>query len=310
MEPYQPHKIPVIFVHGLLSSPETWADVYNELRVSPDVLDTYQIWAFQYSTGAPFVRSAAELRTQLDEVRSRFDPQSSHPAMRRAVLVGHSMGGLISKLMVSHSGEDVWNSIANLPLENVATDERTRANLAERLYFDPHPMVQRVIFVATPHQGSALAGRAVGRIAGSLVSESDPAYEQIMRDNVNGFKESVSRRMPTSIDLLNPSQPFLGTIGRLRVSRCVTLHSIIGNGVPLPGVGGSDGIVSVESARHVGVASEVFVPASHSGILRKTETVEEIKRILRLHAAAAPPAQLSGRPSNPERSRHLLGLTR
>ena len=155
-------------------------------------------------------------------------------ALRRAVLIGHSMGGLVSKLTVSHSGEDVWNSIANLPLENVATDEMTRANLAERLFFDPHPLVQRAVFVATPHRGSALAGRAVGKIAGALVSESEPAYEQIMRDNVSGFKESVSRRMPTSIDFLNPDQPFLDTIGRLRVSRCVTLHSIIGDGVPLP----------------------------------------------------------------------------
>jgi hypothetical protein len=203
------------------------------------------------------------------------------------------MGGLISKLMVSHSGEDVWNSVANLPLERVATDERTRANLAERLYFDPHPLVDRVVFVATPHQGSALAGRAVGKIAGSLVSESDPAYEQIMRDNVNGFKASVSRRMPTSIDLLNPNQPFLETIGRLRVSSRVGLHSIIGNGVPLPGAGGSDGIVSVESARHPGVASELYVHASHSGILRNMQTVEEIKRILRLHAASAGAAQWS-----------------
>ena len=171
-------------------------------------------------------------------------------------------------------------------------------------------MVQRAVFVATPHRGSALAGRAVGQIAGSLVSESEPAYEQIMRDNVNGFKESVSRRMPTSIDLLNPDQPFLDTIGRLRVSRCVTLHSIIGDGVPLPGVGGSDGIVSVESARHPGVASELYVPASHSGILRNTATVEEIKRILRLHAAAAPAAQFSDRTLIHDHSRRPIGAAR
>ncbi len=168
-EPYQPHKIPVIFVHGLLSSPETWADIYNELRASPDLIETYQVWAFEYSTGAPFVRSAAELRSQLNEVQARFDPDSNDFALRRVVLVGHSMGGLVSKLMVSHSGEDVWNAVANVPLENVVTTEVTRARLAERLYFDPHPLVERAVFVATPHQGSAMAGRAVGQVAGARV---------------------------------------------------------------------------------------------------------------------------------------------
>jgi triacylglycerol esterase/lipase EstA (alpha/beta hydrolase family) len=295
MEPYQAHKVPLIFVHGLLSSPQTWADIYNELRASPDVNEKYQVWAFYYSTGAPFVRSAAELRAQLNEVQARFDPHSQHAALRRAVLVGHSMGGLVSKLMVSHSGDDVWNSVANLPLERVATSEKTRARLAERFYFDPQPMVARAVFIATPHRGSALAGRAIGQLAGALVSESDPVYTQLMRDNIGGFKDHVSRRMPTSIDLLDPTQLFLDTIGRLRTSPCVTMHSIIGDGIRAPGLGDSDGIVSVESARHPGVASELHVPASHSGILRHTATVEEIKRILRLHAAAAPAGALHDR---------------
>jgi pimeloyl-ACP methyl ester carboxylesterase len=283
-EPYQPHKIPVIFVHGLLSSPETWAEIYNELRASPDLTETYQFWAYEYSTGAPFVRSAAELRSQLNAVHARFDPASNNPALRRVVLVGHSMGGLISKLMVSHSGEDVWNTVAYVPLESLVTNEATRARLAERLYFDPNPLVQRAVFIATPHKGSAVAGRAVGKVAGALVSESEPAYEQLRRDNFDLLNEAVTRRMPTSIDLLDPNQPFLDTVGRLRVSQCVTLHSIIGEGGHAISHGQSDGIVTVESARHAGVASELYVPASHSGILRHSATVDEIKRILRLHA--------------------------
>ncbi len=309
-EPYQPHKIPVIFVHGLLSSPETWADIYNELRASPDLVETYQVWAFEYSTGAPFVRSTAELRSQLNEVQARFDPDSNDFALRRVVLVGHSMGGLVSKLMVSHSGEDVWNAVANVPLESVVTTEVTRARLAERLYFDPHPLVERAVFVATPHQGSALAGRAVGQVAGALVSESEPAYEQLRRDNVDVLNESVSRRMPTSIDLLDPNQPFLDTIGGLRVSQCVTLHSIIGDGGHAVSLAKSDGIVTVESARHPGVASELYVPASHSGILRDPATVDEIKRILRLHAAATPAAQLSNRSTINRQSRRQIDAAR
>src|SRR5262249_17201240 len=32
LEPYQPGKIPVLMVHGLLSSPLTWAPLFNDLR--------------------------------------------------------------------------------------------------------------------------------------------------------------------------------------------------------------------------------------------------------------------------------------
>jgi hypothetical protein len=115
--------------------------------------------------------------------------------------------------------------------------------------------------------------------------------------------------MPTSIDLLDPNQPFLDTIGRLRTSACVPLHSIIGEGSHALSRGDSDGIVSVESARHAGVASELYVPASHSGILRDPITFEEIKRILRLHLAASH-AQQSSRSMIDWQSRHPTGAAR
>lgn len=284
LEPYQPGKIPLVLVHGLLSNPDTWADIYNELLAHPELMERYQVWAFRYSTGAPFVRSASELRSFLNRVQTRFDPDGCNGALRSTVLVGHSMGGLISRLMVSSSGEEVWDSIANLPLERVATNEPTRATLAERLYFDPSPLVQRVVFIATPHRGSGLAGRAIGKVAETLITQNDPAYEQLKQDNVGGFKESVTRRLPTSIDLLNPEEPFLGTIQRLRFSRRVHLHSIIGTGVPPLMPGGSDGVVTVESAHLEGVESEAQVAATHTGILRDPQTVEELIRILRVHA--------------------------
>lgn len=293
VEPFQPDKVPLILVHGLLSSPDAWGAIENELRAAPDLVDGYQIWTFRYSTGAPFVRSAAELRAQLDEVQMRFDPEDTNPALRRVVLVGHSMGGLISRLMIAHSGETVWNAVANLPLEQVATDEATRGKLAERMYFDPHPLVNRVVFLATPHQGSATAGRAVGKLAGTLVSQVEPQYEQLMRDNVGGFKTEVSRRLPTSIDMLDPRQPFLETLSRLPLNRCVTVHSIIGTGRGPLQLRNSDGIVPVDSAHFAGAASEVFVPASHSGILRHRDTFAELERILRLHLAETSAAATS-----------------
>ncbi len=284
-EPYQPGKIPVIFIHGLISSRTVWAEVFNELRATPELLDRYQFWSFQYSTGAPFVRSAGELRAQLTALAEHYDPQGTDSALQRTVLVGHSMGGLIARLMTAYSDEEVWNGIANLPLEMVATDECTRGRLAAQLYFDPHPLVDRVVMIAAPHQGSALAGRALGRLGNALIDQENPELEQLLADNQGGFKLDERGKIPTSIDLLDPEQPLLGVLSGLRVSSEVHYHSIIGTGRHLVLEGWTDGIVRVESARIRGVESEQLVPATHTSIVRDRRTVAELERILWLHAA-------------------------
>ena len=284
-EPYQPGKIPVIFIHGLISSRTVWAEVFNELRATPELLERYQIWSFQYSTGAPFIRSAGELRAQLTALAEHYDPQASDPVLRKTVLVGHSMGGLIARLLTAYSGEDVWNEVANLPLEMVATNECTRGKLAHQLFFDPHPLVDRVVMIAAPHQGSAVAGRALGQLGNALIDQDNPELEQLLADNQGGFKFDERGKLPTSIDLLDPDQPFLRVLSGLPVSPEVHYHSIIGTGRHLVLEGWTDGIVRVESARMRGVESEQLVPATHTSIVRDRRTVTELERILWLHAA-------------------------
>jgi len=283
-EPYQPGKIPVIFIHGLISSRTVWAEIYNELRASPELMDRYQFWSFQYSTGAPFVRSAGELRAQLTALAERYDPEGRDPALRQTVLVGHSMGGLIARLMTAYSGEDVWNGVANLPLEMVATDEFTRGRLAGQLFFDPHPLVDRVVMIAAPHQGSALAGRCLGRLGSALIDQENPELDQLLADNQGGFKFDERGRLPNSIDLLDPDQPFLKILSDLPHSPHVRYHSIIGTGRHLVLEGWTDGVVRVESARVTGVESERYVPATHTTICRDPDTVAELERILWLHS--------------------------
>lgn len=285
LEPYQPEKIPVICVHGLLSSPDAWTNILNELRTCPEIAENYQFWGFKYATGAPFVRSAAELRAQMDAVMQRYCEEDCQHLLHRSVMIGHSMGGLISKLAIAHSDEELWDSIAYLPIETVATDEATRARLIERLYFEPHPMIRRTVFIATPHQGSSAAGRICGKVASALVYNDDSTFEQLIQDNVGGFSDSVVSGLPTSIDMLDPKQPFLETIGRLRLNACVAKHTILGIKYRVPGHPPSDGIVSAISAQHPEVISEKQIPASHNGLLKHAETVEELRRILRLHLA-------------------------
>jgi hypothetical protein len=83
--------------------------------------------------------------------------------------------------------------------------------------------------------------------------------------------------------MLQPGNPLLESIETLPVDRRVTLHSIMGTGLPMLS-GPADGVVPVSRARHAGVASELYVATTHRWVHRHRDTAAEIARILREHA--------------------------
>src|SRR2546430_14931090 len=80
-EPYQPGKIPVVMIHGLLSSPLTWAPMFNDLRADPSLPDRFQFWFYFYPTGTPYLATAADLRQELARLRTEPDPPGKDPAL-------------------------------------------------------------------------------------------------------------------------------------------------------------------------------------------------------------------------------------
>jgi len=288
LEPFQPQKIPIVFVHGLLSSPAAWSDVYNELRSDPNIRKTYQFWAFQYSTGEPFIKSAQELRRELNEAFACYSNLDVHQNLTRTILIGHSMGGLISKVMISESGDKVWQAIANVPLDDIHASSVVKQQLSERFFFSPHPLVSRVVYIAAPHEGSEMAGRLLGRVASASVRQEDEYYQSLLRNNPGAFKNSVTRGLPTSIDMLDPEQPFLDLLAALPRNNCAITHTILGNGCRTLSLAPSDGVVSVRSARQKTSVSEKQIPATHNGLLRDKETFSELNRILKQHAKILP----------------------
>ncbi len=282
--PYQKGKIPVVFVHGLASDPMTWASLANELFVYQDVVERYQFLIYSYPSGKPFPVAAARLREQLVDLRNQVDPDHQDGALDNIVLVGHSMGGLVSKLQTTHSGHRISQAVFNKPFAQLELTPDLETEVRETLFFDPSSQVKRVIFIATPHKGSKLAVNPLGRLASKLVN--DPA------DLVSGFAtisqlngEAIiggSSRIPTSVDLLQPDNPVLQAIYNLPSQPTVKYHSIIGVGGRFGGEP-SDGVVSVSSARHPNVQSELMVDATHTTIHHHPETVDEVVRILRHH---------------------------
>jgi triacylglycerol esterase/lipase EstA (alpha/beta hydrolase family) len=286
LTPYQPGKIPVICIHGLLSDRLTWANLVNEIYASPELEARYQIWSFEYPTGEPFLRSAALLRRQLVEIRRHVDPSGTDCALDQVILVGHSMGGLISKMQIAESGNQVWSSMAKCEFNRVVMLPAVRERLSNMVFFTPSPMVARVVFIGTPHRGSALAQRAVGRIGALLVEEPEELkvqHDRLVQDNPGVFSQEFTRRVPTSIDLLNPDSRLLQAIDGLAIDRSVRIHSIVGTGRWMLGSGDSDGVVPVSSATFAQADSECLIPGKHAKLTENEAVISEVLAVLRLH---------------------------
>lgn len=286
LEPRQPGRIPVVFIHGLASDEGTWFDLINELRTCPTFHRRFEPWVFRYPTGAGFMLSSASLRRQLRTAVARLDPDCTDASLDNLVLIGHSMGGLHAKMQTVSSGTSMWGAIAKRPLAEVRARPEIRQLLSTTYFFEPLPFVKRVVYIATPHHGSMLASLGVGRIA-SLTVQPPPIPAAIHREavtmNPDLFWPDFEKRVPTSLDILEPSSAALKALESLRPPCWVTTHSIIGNAHASLVSGGDDCVVPVESAQTPGVVSELIVPASHTKVHHHPETVAEIKRILRQH---------------------------
>ena len=293
LEPHQPGRIPVVFIHGLASDEGTWFDMINELRAWPEFHRRFEPWVFHYPTGAAFLQSSAELRAQLTAAVRQCDPQGTDPAMRNLVLVGHSMGGLHAKLQVVDPGDRVWQAVAKVPFDQIRLRSELRRQVARAYFFRPLPFVNRIVCIATPHQGSVIASLGLGRLASLSVRtppESKLIHDEAVRLNPGKFQPEYERSTPTSVDLLQPDSLMLESISRLRPPCWVTMHSVVGDGHSwFVGVR-DDCVVSVESAHTEGAVSEIFVPATHTKVHHHPRTIAEVRRILLQHLAETSPA--------------------
>jgi pimeloyl-ACP methyl ester carboxylesterase len=291
LHPYERGKIPVVMIHGLASSPRAWGRVVNELRGDPKLRERYQFWMFMYPTGSPFVLSSAEFRKALTEARLAVDPDGTDQACNRMVLIGHSMGGLVSRLALTDSGDAFWKLGSNRPLEAIVGEPEHRELVGRVFFFKPLPFVTRAVFIATPHRGSKLGNGLIGRITDSLIELPGPveqAHEGLVARNQPGtFTPMFLAGVPSSVDELQLENPYLMTLDRIPIAPWVTAHSIVGKIGAGPLEQSTDGVVPYKSAHLNWAASERVVPRTHA-CQDAPETIDELRRILFLHLDEPP----------------------
>ena len=286
LRPYARGKVPVVFIHGLWSSPWSWQRMIGKLEVDRSLEYRYQFWTFGYSTGDPIPHTASLLRRDLDEVRRKFDPGKSDPAFDRMVLVGHSMGGLLVKMMVVETGDRLWRVVSDRPFDELSSEPGDRDLFRRVLFFKARPEVRRVVFIATPHRGSQLDRGSLQRLGTRLVRLPDPlraAHGRLISRNApTFFKEHFRKGLPTSIDELEWGSPILTGLHDLKVAPTVQVHSIIAVRPETAKRGRTDGLVTYDSAHLADAASERIVPAGHL-CQDHPDVIREVQRILAGH---------------------------
>jgi hypothetical protein len=200
-------------------------------------------------------------------------------------VIGHSQGGLLTKLTAIDSGDRFWRTISRRPFEKVRMSSETRAELRAAVFVEPLPYVRRVVFISTPHRGSFLAGPDFVRRLASRVIRL-PTDLMKMSADVARIRESVSTElqtahMVTSLDNMSPGNAFIETIAEISVAPGIADHSIVSVSGTGPPEGLDDGVVRYESAHRTDVDSEVVVRSGHSS-QANPNTVNEVERILRL----------------------------
>ena len=295
--PYTRGKIPVVFVHGLWATPASWRPMIAALVAAPAIDGRFQFWTFGYSTGNPIPYSAYLLRRDLDEVRRRLDPGKTDPAFDRMVLVGHSMGGLLCKMVAVDSGHQLWKAVSNRPTGELRGEREDIKLIRDCLIFDAHPGVRRVIYSATPHRGSRLDRGSFQAIGKRLVCLPDPlraAHRRlIVKNPPDFFREPFRRRLPSSIDELGWDSPLLKALSELAHPPALQFHSIIAVRPHSPPADPTDGVVSYGSAHVAGAASEKLVSAGHL-CQEHPAVIGEVCRILREHLEATADADRGG----------------
>jgi hypothetical protein len=286
LEPYRPDRIPLVLVHGTLSSPGRWAELVNELRGDPRIGRRYQIWLYMYDTGYPIAFSGGQFRQALLNTMGEVDPTGTAPDLRRMVIVGHSQGGILARLAVTDSGTRLWDNVSRVPLDSLRFDAETREILQRSLFFTPLPFVERVIFVATPHHGSRLAVPWIARLASWVIKFPFKLAHRTVDLLPSSEEARIVRefdQVPTSIENMGPEHRLVRTLAAIPIAPGVMTHSIIavrGDGPPEEG---GDGVVQYRSARLEGAASELVVRSGHS-VQGNPDAIEEIRRILLEHA--------------------------
>lgn len=280
MQPYDPNRRIIVMLHGLASSPEAWVELANEILGDEALRQHYQIWQVYYPTNMPIALNHAMIRRALGDTLAHFDPSGQAPASSDLVLVGHSMGGVIARLMVSSTDQ----SLVQLAADHSRLTPQQIKRIDPMLRFESFPHVSRAIFIATPHRGTSVAGGRLGRWMAGFIRFPVTVLEELahtLAPNAAASSHESLGHIPNSVDNLDENDPFVRAAADFPISAQVRYHSIVAQANADVALDDSDdGLVPYRSAHLPGAQSEKVIISGHS-VQQNAAAILEIQRILK-----------------------------
>ena len=284
LEDYDPQKTPIVMIHGLGASPLIWGKLTNRIMGTPELRARYQIWHVVYQTDAPLLVSRLRVQQFLDQGWKLLDPAGTDPARQHMVLIGHSMGGVIARLLSADSGDLLWRTAFTVPPEKIEANADDLDMLKRLFFFHPYPGVAQAIFLAAPHLGSPVSDRLIGRIAVLVLNPRGPELDALRRvankdpaavqSNVLAVYQSAGL---SSVSTMRNSQPVSRASQGLMPAPGIRYYTIAGD---LPGASvRGDGIVPLSSAVIPGAVSTTIVASGHK-LYNNPEAVDTVIGIL------------------------------
>lgn len=282
-----PHKIPIIMIHGLNSDPLIWRHLTMAILNDANLFAKYQIWHVYYPSGPPPFYSAARTR---DNLRNLLKNINSTVLAQKAVVIGHSMGGIVAKLLTTQTSYELWDATFTERPENVVSAENIPVK--DIFIFEPVFTNNTVFYLDTPFKGSEIANSVIGQVGAFLVSLPseftqlfkdfiDRVGTQILTDKMRPYLINYG---PSSIHVLRPGHPLIDALYNLPSNG--NSYTIIGsNGmltceVELSCSDVSDGVVNYLSANHTQATERIIVKSSHNSF-KSEEAIQFILNKLR-----------------------------
>lgn len=286
VHPYKPGRVPLVLIHGMGCSPRIMADIANSVHTDPLLSRRYQVMIVYYTTGDTILQDADVIRQAFQAMRAHYDPAHGDPAWDQAVVLGHSLGGPIARLLTSHSDHQFEQILFTRPWNELAMSDQIRQAAETAIFFEPVTEFKRVIYLAATMRGSRIADHVEARALSAVLPRRrllEAFYNEIITNNgLDAFQPAYRQRMPSSIDNQSPESPMLSVTNQLRQEPDVRSHAIQANITPiLPRQASTDGLVPYQSSYIEEAISQRHLPLQDHFCTHDPRTLDEIRRILR-----------------------------
>jgi hypothetical protein len=291
VHPYRSGRIPLVLIHGMGCSPRIMADIVNSIHADPRLRERYQVLIAYYTSGDTVLQDSTKLRRSFHALRDCYDPGHSDPAWDHSVVLGHSLGGPIARILTSFSDRQLEQTIFTVPFSSLRLSSATRDRVAEAIYFEPILEIRRVVYLCGTMHGSRLADGVEARFLGRLIprrSALEEFHSELLAFNgPQVLNPSYRNRAPSSIDNQSPESPLLEAINRLRPNPGLTAHSIQADATPnLPQERSTDLLVPYSSSYIGDAVSRLVVPWTNHFCTHNRAVLDEVCRILHEHLDA------------------------